>query len=73
MIPASSSLALSEGTTLYFHSKATLEVKGKIDARGTASRPVTFRGDRLDRMFADLPYDYLPGQWGGIRIHTAIR
>ena len=70
VIPTTSSLALSEGTTLYFHSKAMLEVKGKIDARGTASRPVTFRGDRLDRMFADLPYDYLPGQWGGIRIHT---
>ncbi len=69
VVPPASILRLSEGATLYFHSKAMLEVKGKIDARGTVLRPVTFRGDRLDRMFADLPYDYLPGQWGGIHIH----
>lgn len=69
VVSPSSSLILPEGATLYFHNKAMLEVKGKIEAQGSVIRPVTFRGDRLDRMFADLPYDYLPGQWGGIHIH----
>lgn len=31
--------------------------------------PVQIRGDRLDRLFADLPYDNLGGQWGGIRFY----
>ncbi|WP_455498152.1 hypothetical protein [Coprobacter sp.] len=69
VVSPASSLILPEGTTLYFHSKAVLEVKGKVEAQGSTVRPVTFRGDRLDRMFVDLPYDYLPGQWGGIHIH----
>lgn len=69
VVPPASSLILPGGATLYFHNKATLEVKGQINAQGSTGRPVTFRGDRLDRLFADLPYDYLPGQWGGIHIH----
>ena len=29
----------------------------------------SFPGDRTDRMFPYLPYDRLPGQWGGIRFY----
>ena len=31
--------------------------------------PVQIRGDPLDQLFADLPYDNLGGQWGGIRFY----
>ncbi len=40
-------------------------------AAGTAEKPVTMRGDRIDRMFDYLPYDRTPGQWQGIRLREA--
>lgn len=59
-------LTLAAGTRLYFHGKAGMQVHGRLSAEGTLSAPVVFRGDRTDRMFSYLPYDRLPGQWGGI-------
>lgn len=60
-------LTLLSGTRLYFHDKAELLVEGKLRAEGTLEAPVLFRGDRTDRMFDNLPYDRVPGQWGGIK------
>ena len=59
-------LTLPAGCELYFHSKAWMKVEGTLLARGTKERPVLFRGDRTDNMFDYLPYDRVPGQWGGI-------
>lgn len=59
-------LSLQPGTTLYFHDKAFMKVAGSLDAEGTVSSPIVFRGDRTDRMFSYLPYDHIPGQWDGI-------
>ncbi len=59
-------LSLSEGCTLYFHAKTELKVHGTLHANGTLEEPVVFRGDRTDNMFDYLPYDRIPGQWGGI-------
>ncbi len=61
-------LTLLPGTKLYFHDKAELLVEGKLKAEGTLGSPVLFRGDRMDRMFDNLPYDRLSGQWGGIKL-----
>lgn len=63
-------LTLAAGTRLYFHGKAGMQVHGRLSAEGTLSSPVVFRGDRTDRMFPYLPYDRLPGQWGGIHFLT---
>ena len=60
-------LTLAAGTRLYFHGKAGMQVHGRLSVEGTLSAPVVFRGDRTDRMFPYLPYDRLPGQWGGLR------
>ncbi len=68
------SLTVAEGTTLtlpagcelYFHSRAWMKVEGTLVAQGTKERPILFRGDRTDNMFDYLPYDRVPGQWGGI-------
>ena len=49
--------------TLYFHSDARLLVEGRLVAEGCL-----FRGDRLDHMFAYLPYDRVSGQWRGIQV-----
>ena len=49
-------------TTLYFHDGAGMEIGGTL-----RTESCTLRGDRLDRMFAYLPYDRVSGQWDGVR------
>lgn len=63
-------LSIPRSTTLYFHDKAYLRVKGTLDVAGVPGAPVVMRGDRTDNMFSYLPYDRIPGQWGGV-IFTA--
>ncbi len=65
-VASGATLTLPAGCELYFHSKARLKIDGTLVARGTKERPVLFRGDRTDNMFDYLPYDRVPGQWGGI-------
>ncbi len=59
-------LTLDAGTTLLFHAKAAMRCAGKMLANGTAEAPVTFRGDRLDRIVGETRFDIMSGQWGGI-------
>lgn len=56
------------GTTLYFHDGAGMDVLGTLEAEGA-----TLRGDRLDRMFTYLPYDHISGQWKGISVKENAR
>ena len=62
-------LTLEPGVTLYMHNSARIDVYGRLLAEGVQGMPVTIRGDRLDRMFDNLPYNNLAGQWAGIRFH----
>ena len=66
VVVPNATLAFEKGTTLYFHDKAFLRVDGTIEACGTLEQPVVMRGDRTDNMFSYLPYDRVPGQWGGV-------
>ena len=68
VVSKGATLTLAPGTTLCFHSEASLDVHGRIIANGTLESPVTLRGDRTDKMFWYLPYDRIDGQWGGINI-----
>ena len=68
-VAAGARLTLGAGTRLYFHDQAVLHIHGSLSVEGTLQSPVVFRGDRTDRLFPYLPYDRLPGQWGGIRIY----
>ena len=65
-VGSGATLTLPAGCELYFHSRASMKIDGTLVARGTKERPVLFRGDRTDNMFDYLPYDRVPGQWGGI-------
>lgn len=69
-VSAGKTLALQEGVKLFFAKGATLQVEGTLLANGTKQNPVVFRGDRQDKMFDNLPYDKVPGQWSGIRFLT---
>lgn len=59
-------LTINPGTTLLFHDGAGMSVQGTVKACGTRDSMVNFRTDRLDRLFSNLPYDLLSGQWNGI-------
>ena len=61
-------LSLLPGTTIYFHDNAFMKVEGSLEALGEVGKPIVFRGDRTDRMFDYLPYDRVPGQWGGVKL-----
>lgn len=59
-------LTIEAGTTVYFHNGSGLWVfeDGQITVNGTVEAPVTFRHDRLESL-----YDDLPGQWDLIRVN----
>lgn len=61
-------LEITQGATFYFHDKAYLKVDGTVIANGAYGAPVVFRNDRTDNLFSYLPYDRVPGKWGGVII-----
>ena len=69
VIEEGASVGIREGTTFYMHQKAEIIVKGTLNISGTPENPVTIRGDRMDELplKQPIPYDLIPGQWGGIR------
>lgn len=56
-------LTIGEGTRIYFHKNASMTIAGSIIVNGTVNSPVLFAGDRLEKMYEDIP-----GQWRGILI-----
>ena len=65
-VSPNATLTLDAGTTLLFHDKAAMRCAGRMLANGTVDAPVTFRGDRLDRVVGSTSFDVMSGQWGGI-------
>jgi hypothetical protein len=63
-------LRILEGVKLHFHDKAGVFIAGRLTALGTTENPVIFRGDRYDNIIDNIPYNNLPGQWGGIVIDS---
>lgn len=68
-VATNTTLTLEAGSTVYFHDQGTMQVRGTLLANGTLEGKIAFRGDRLDNLFDNLPYDYLAGQWDGIRFY----
>lgn len=73
VIAEGATLTLADSVTLYLHDKADLIVYGTLRAEGSPTAPVNIRGDRTDKMFDNLPYDELPGQWGALYIKESSR
>jgi hypothetical protein len=65
VIETGAKVEIGEGSVFYMHNDAHLIVKGTISIKGTVEKPVVFRGSRTDYMIS-IPYDLIPGQWGGI-------
>jgi hypothetical protein len=54
-------LTINEGARVLFHRNSSMTVAGTLIVNGTIASPVEFGGDRLEKM-----YDDIPGQWTGI-------
>jgi len=67
-IDTAKTLTVNPGCKFYFHNNAKLIVYGNLKAEGTAEKPISMRGDRLDNIkFATpFPYNNVSGQWGGV-------
>jgi hypothetical protein len=61
-------LRIEAGVHVYLHRDAGIHVKGSLVAEGTADQPIVMTGDRLEKMYRDIP-----GQWGSITFGTASR
>jgi len=70
-VDSCATLRIAAGNTVYFHADAGIDVYGRLITEGTPERNVVLRGDRMDKMFDNLPYDRLSGQWKGIVLHEA--
>lgn len=66
-------LTLKEGVTLHMHESSRIVVRGTIKAQGVIGAPVTVRGDRLDYILEDFPYDFNPGQWHFIQLTSTSK
>jgi len=67
VIGKGATVEIGEGSVFYMNNNAQLIVNGTVKMEGTVENPVVFRGSRTDYMIT-IPYDLIPGQWGGIYI-----
>ena len=58
-------LTIDPGAKVYFHDKAGLFVRGKINALGAYEQPIVFQGDRLEDVYKDVP-----DQWNGLLLFS---
>lgn len=66
VVAPGSRLTLDPGTTLHFHDKAMLVVRGSLHSLGTAEQPVNMCGDRTGNVVADISFDIMASQWTGV-------
>lgn len=68
VVSSGKTLTVEPGTRLLFHDKASLIVRGTLQAVGESGNLIQMRGDRLDNVLTDVSYDIMAGQWEGVRI-----
>lgn len=61
-------LRLLPGCRIYVGASAPIIINGTLVSEGTLSKPVVFRGNRLDEY-----YNNLPGSWPGIYFRTSSK
>ena len=66
VVDEGATLRIPAGTTVYFHDKAKILVKGTLLMEGTQGNPVRLRADRLDKVAGSIPFQLMSGQWDGV-------
>jgi hypothetical protein len=61
VIDSASYLKINPGVRIYFHRDASMHVLGRLEINGTYDDSVSLQGDRLEKLYEDIP-----GQWGGV-------
>lgn len=54
-------LVIGQGVRVHLHKNAFMAVKGSLQVLGTLEEPVIFQGDRLEKLYKEIP-----GQWDRI-------
>ncbi len=70
IVEPGATLTIAQNTKFFFSKNAGLFVRGTVNAEGTTEQPVVMRGDRTDKMLADIPYDLVSGQWQGVFVDS---
>ncbi len=68
VVAEGNTLNIEPGTRLLFHDKASMIVRGRVNAVGEPGKMIHLRGDRMDNVLPDVSYDIMAGQWEGVRI-----
>jgi hypothetical protein len=63
LIDTLQTLTIEAGSRIYFHRNSSMTVAGSFVVQGSQDSMVTFAGDRLEKM-----YDDIPGQWLGFSL-----
>ena len=66
VVEEGATLTLSAGVEMFFHSEARMVVHGTLRIEGTSEDFVSLTGDRSGFVAAQIPYEIMSGQWGGI-------
>ncbi len=66
VVAEGATLTLEAGTTLCFHDKSMLIVRGTLVSEGTVEAPVTMAGDRTGNVVSDISFDIMSRQWTGV-------
>lgn len=61
-------LTIAAGARLFFHSNATMNVKGTLTAIGTKKDSIVLSSDRLEKLYQEEP-----GQWNGIHFYPSSK
>ncbi len=73
-IPEGVTLTVADSLQLFMHAEAMIDVYGTLIIEGASTEhPVQILGDRTDKMFDNLYYRDMVGQWGGIRFNPSSK
>ena len=73
VVAPGATLTVAAGTTLCFHDKSSLIVRGTLLCEGTPEKPVTMAGDRTGNVVGDISFDIMSRQWNGVYFAPASK
>lgn len=73
VVEPDATLTIPAGARLLMHEESEIIVHGTLRIAGTAEKPVSIAGHRTGFVAAQIPYEVMSGQWGGIRFTSTSR
>lgn len=73
VVEKGATLTIPAGTKLLMHNASEIIVRGTLNIAGTQEKPVELTGHRTGYVAAQIPYEVMSGQWGGIYFASTSR